>query len=420
MNGRDVRLPPSALSVGYVLTHYPRLSQTFIAGEISAVENAGVRVTTFAMNAPALSERSAPGATEAIDRTIYLKPQWGRAAIALASLMLSHPVGVARVVVMASASAGGSPRRFIRRMSHLLQAALVAKASMRRRLDYLHAHFGLAPATIAWLASALSAAAGRRLPFGFTIHGFHDFEDQAESRLDLKARDAAQVLCISDFTRSQLCLVTDSALRPRFAVARCGIDLNRFAYREPPAKKGASSVLAVGRLSAEKGFDVLIEALAILAQEGMPLNLTIVGEGPMRSSLVESARAAGVAHLIEFTGELLPDEVHERLMRADIFCLPSLSEGLPVSIMEAMAVGVPVVTTWIAGIPELAESEVTALTVPPVRPDALAVSLRRLAADDHLRLRLARAARRRIEDRHDLVTCGRAVANRFQVAALDD
>jgi glycosyltransferase involved in cell wall biosynthesis len=406
----------AGLRVGYVLTHYPRLAQTFIAGEIAAVERSGVIVLPFAMNPPSASEQAAPGAAERMAHTTYLKPQMGRALMALAEQMLRHPIGVGRVAAMALASAGGSPQRMVRRLAHLVQAAVVAQEARRERLAYLHAQFGLAPATIAWLASALTAIAGPRIPFGFTIHGFHDFVDAAETRLDLKARDAAQVLCVSDYTRSQLCLVTDPMLWPRFHVARCGVDLGAFHYRQPPERDGLATVLAVGRLSAEKGFDVLIAALAQLKQSGAAQRLVLVGDGPLRSALEEAALSSGVAELIEFAGELPSAEVRAHLDRADLFCLPSFSEGLPISIMEAMAAGVPVVTTWIAGIPELAEAGVTALTVPPSRADALAEAMRRLADDAPLRLRLSLAARARVEERHDQDRCGAIVAQHFKTA----
>ena len=370
------------------------------------------------MNPPSASERSAPGAAERIARTVYLKPQMARAVLAYLRLLLRHPLATGRVTAAAMASAGGSLPRTVRRAAHLLQAALVAEEARRMGLDYLHAQFGLAPATIAWLASGLAAAAGRRLPFGFTIHGFHDFVDSAETRLDLKARDAAQVLCVSDYTRSQLCLVTDPALWPRFHVARCGVDLAAFPYREPPDQGEPPTVLAVGRLSSEKGFDVLIDALAQLKRSGAPQRLVLVGDGPLRASLERAARDSGVAELIEFAGELPPAEVRTRLEKADLFCLPSFSEGLPISIMEAMAVGVPVVTTWIAGIPELAEDGVTALTVPPARSDALAAALHRLASDTALRLRLSRGARSKVEEQHDQDRCGAVVAERFRAAAV--
>lgn len=391
------------------MTHYPKLAQTFIANEIDALERAGTTIAPFAMNEPETSERKAPGAQQRIVRTTYLKAAPFRAVWALVRQSLRHPPAMARVWAMAVASAGGDPRRIARRIAHLAQAAALADSAARQGIERLHAHFGLAPATIAWLATAIARAHGRQeAAFSFTIHGFHDFVDPAEARLELKARDAAAVLCISDYTRSQLCLVTDPELWPRMRVARCGIDLAAFPYRDPP-ENPEPTILALGRLSPEKGFAVLIDAVAQLRREAIPASLRIVGDGPERAALEAAAREAGIAEAVSFAGELPPAAVRRELAEADIFCMASFSEGLPISLMEAMAIGLPVVSTWIAGIPELAEDEATALTVPPARPDALANALRRLANDADLRQRLARAARARVERDYDLDRCAAAV-----------
>lgn len=392
------------------MTHYPRVAQTFIAGEIDAVEDAGVAIRCFAMNPPEAGELAAPGARERAARTLYLKPSPLRAVGALLALLMRHPAGVAKVFAQAVASAGGSPGRTLRRIAHLLQAARLAQEVNWQGIDHLHAHFGLAPATIAWLASSLTRFTGRPIGFSFTIHGFHDFADIAEARLDLKARDASAVVCISDFTRSQLCLLTEPALWSKFHVLRCGVDLSKLTYRAPLSSTSELNVLAVGRLSAEKGFALLLDAVARLRGEGIVVSLRLVGDGPLRTALEDAALAAGIAPAVTFTGELPPEEVRQELRRADIFCLPSFSEGLPVSIMEAMATGVPVVTTWIAGIPELAENGVTALTVPPARADALAEALRRLANEPALREHLSREARRRVEALHSQTRNGAQMA----------
>lgn len=407
--------PAEVARVGYVMTHYPKLAQTFIANEIDAVEREGLAVTCFAMNAPDAVERAAPGAEAKIARTTYLKAAPLGAVATLLRQSLRHPLAMVRVWGMALRSGGGDVRRMARRVAHLAQAARVADDSASLGITRLHAHFGLAPATIAWLATAIARAHGREeAAFSFTIHGFHDFADPAEARLELKAREAAAVLCISDFTRSQLCLTTEAALWDRYHVARCGIDLGAFAYRDPPIPAGPLTVMALGRLSAEKGFGVLIDAVAQLHREGVPLRLRLVGDGPMRGELEATARAAGIADAVSFAGEQPPAAVRDELARADLFALASFSEGLPVSLMEAMAIGVPTVTTWIAGIPELAENDVSALTVPPARADALADALRRLAQDPALRLRLARAGRERVERQHDLGRCGAVVATLLQ------
>ncbi|WP_195908510.1 glycosyltransferase family 4 protein [Novosphingobium sp. Gsoil 351] len=319
---------------------------------------------------------------------------------------------MARVWRLAVSSGGGHPARIVRRLSHLAQAALVARCAEREGIERLHAHFGLAPATIVWLATAIARASGRDdAKFSFTIHGFHDFFDAAETRLDLKAADAAAVFCISDFTRSQLCLTTDPGLWPRFHVVRCGIDLSTFAYRDPPTLGSRRRIVALGRLSPEKGFAVLIEAVAALLKRRKDLDLRIIGEGQARGALEAQIAALGVGHSISLTGELAPDEVRHELGASDVFSMPSFSEGLPISIMEAMAVGVPVVTTWVAGIPELARDGSTALTVAPSDSAGMAKAIERLLDDGPLRLRLARAARTRVEQQHDINRCGETVAH---------
>ncbi|WP_294039637.1 glycosyltransferase family 4 protein [Sphingomonas sp.] len=389
------------------MTHYPRNAQTFIAGEIDGVRAAGVEVACFAMNRPDARELAVVGAQEKASVTTYLKDSpLGAIGDALA-ITLRHPVGMSRIIGAAINSGGGSVRRTIRRLAHLAQAARLARVAKAQGVRHLHAHFALAPATIAWFASRMMSLDGQPVGFSFTIHGFHDFVDPGETRLDLKAHAADAVVCISDFTRGQLFLNSDPAVWPRARVIRCGIDLAAWQFATPERVAGAPTIVALGRLSAEKGFGILIEALAQLQEA----KLRLVGDGPQRAVLTALADRLGVSERVTFVGELPPEQVRAELRAADIFCLPSFSEGLPVSIMEAMAAGVPVVATWIAGIPELAQDGVTALTVPPARVDALAEALRRLADDPALGRKLADAARARVEAHHDQAINGRAMAD---------
>lgn len=391
------------MSVGYVMTHYPRNAQTFIAGEVEGVRRAGVEVVPFAMNRPDAAELAMAGAREKAAETTYLKEGAVGAALALS---VRHPFAMAGLVATALKSGGGSPKRMARRLAHLAQAARLARAG--KGLRHLHAHFGLAPATIAWFASRMLSWDGAAVGFSFTIHGFHDFADPAETRLDLKAPVAAAVVCVSDFTRGQLFLHAAPDTWPRAHVVRCGIDLDAWAFA-PRARDGMPTIMALGRLSPEKGFTVLIEAMA-----RVPARLVLVGDGPDRGAIEAAIARHRLGDRVTLAGELPPDGVRAKLREADIFCLPSFSEGLPVSIMEAMAAGVPVVTTWIAGIPELAENNVTALTVPPARADALADALGRLVEQPELGTRLAKAARERVEAQHDQAANGRAMADLFR------
>lgn len=407
----------AALRVGYVMTHYPRLAQTFIAGEIDSVAAAGVEVIPFAMNRPDAHERTRPGAPEREGATTYLKDRPLGAIGDTLALVARHPLAMAGIARDALRSAGGDGRRAARRLAHFVQAARLARAARRQGLRHLHAHFGLAPASIAWFASRMASLGGERVGFSFTIHGFHDFADPAETRLDLKARAADAVVCVSDFTRSQLCLLSDPVLWPRYHVVRCGVDLARWPFRPRARTNATPVVIAVGRLSAEKGFAVLLDAMGVLRDREVAAHLLLVGDGAERASLAAQVERLGLDGRVTFAGELPPDQVRQRLEEADIFCLPSFSEGLPVSIMESMAAGVPVVATCIAGIPELAVNKETALTVPPARADALASALETLLTEPDTAARLAQAGRARVEAQHDQMANGRAMADLLRTLA---
>ena len=389
-------------SVAYVMTHYPRVALTFIAGEIDAVERRGITIHPFAMNMPADVDLGSEVSRARRDRTTYLKASWPRALGAFFRHGLKHPLAMTRLAARALSISGWDVGLAIRRMAHLVEAALLAQESTRRGVKHIHAHFGLAPATIAWFASDimnLEQPGGVR--WSFTIHGFHDFVDDAEARLDLKAATAAFVVCISDFTKSQLCRITHPQHWDRFHVVRCGIDLEKFAFRGERALAEKPRIITVGRLAAEKGQLILLRAIAALRERGIEVELTLVGDGPLKGWIEGEISRLGLKDQVLLTGEVSAEEVNSYLVAADIFCLSSFSEGLPVAIMEAMAIGVPVVSTYIAGIPELAIDGKTALTVPAGNVDALAEALARMITDDEFRKEAVRAAHKEVVQRHD-------------------
>lgn len=394
----------STVRLGVVTTHYPQLSQTFVANEIAELRAIGFEVETFSLNAPADSDvRTEEGARE--QRTTFYIKQAGAGAVQRAALrvFVRHPAAAARFVRASLRGVGLDPRAVVWRCFHIGEAILVRDHCRRAGIGHLHAQFGQATATVAWLAHELDAAvADGSLTWSFTIHGFHEFVNEQRSQLDRKAESAAFVACVSDFTRAQLMRITTPDLWGRLHVVRVGIDFERFTYAPRPNLRAPAVVLMVGRLSTEKGHNVLIDALAQLRRAGADVLVELVGDGDHRSGIEEHARRVGVADFVRILGELPPETVAQRLREADVFCLPSFAEGLPVSIMEAMAVGTPVVTTYVSGIPELAIDRETAMVVPAGNADALAYALASLLADEALRTRLTTNAARRVRQHHDL------------------
>lgn len=393
--------PAGEFRVAYVMTHYPRVALTYIAGEIDEVERRDGRIFPIVMNMPNAEDLTSEEARDRQRRSSYLKSSPMRVAAATLGVAARHPVKMARLLFAAFHSARSDLSIMARRIVHLSYSALAAKICRDQNIRHLHAQFGLAPATIAWFASEiLNFDSHTQSTWSFTIHGFHDFVNETDSRLDLKGGSASFVICVSDFTRSQLCRVTDPRYWERFHVIRCGIDLAAFSLRKPRLQREVPRVAIVGRLSPEKGHAILLEAASKLSRGGTPVDVEIIGDGSFHDQIRNLSIKLGIEKRVIFSGELLPDEIACRLADADIFCMASFAEGLPISIMEAMAVGVPVVTTWIGGIPELAVNDVTALTVPPGNSDALAAAIKRLVTDRTLAEKLSSAARVAVEQLH--------------------
>lgn len=393
-------------AIAYVMTHYPRVATTFISGEIDEIRRLGGQIHTIAINTPSEQDVPTAQARTERDQTVYLKATGPlRLLSTFLATSLRHPLGMTKLTIRAISSARLDVPLTIRRLAHLCYACVLIKDCRAKDVRHVHAHFGQAPATIAWF----TAAVGRLRPdeqytWSFTIHGFQDFVDENVGRLDLKAADAAFVICVSDFTRAQLCRVADPVYWNRFHVVRCGIDVTAFAMRPIRSMRPVPRVILVSRLSPEKGHLVLFEAARILQDRGIALDIELVGSGPFEAQLRIAEQSFGLLRPVVYLGELLPDMVSQRLTEADIFCLPSFAEGLPVSMMEAMAVGVPVVSTFIAGIPELAVNGETALTVPASNAAELSVALQRLVQDPALVERMVQAARQRVEARHERTT----------------
>lgn len=406
------------LKLAYVMTHYPRVALTFIAGEVDEMERRGAAIFPIVMNAPGASDLGTQEARERQRRSLYLKASPARVATEVLGLFLRHPLKMSGLALTAIRSARWDARLVARRLVHLGYGAVAARHCRLNGIGHLHAQFGLAPATIAWFACTIvNFDRGSACTWSFTIHGFQDFIEEADARLDLKAASASFVVCISDFTRSQLCRVTDPSLWDRFHVVRCGIDLVAFSQRPSRPMRSVPRVVIVGRLSPEKGHGILLEAISRLARDDMGLEVEIIGDGPFAEAIRREERALGIDKQVVHAGELLPEEVAHRLADADIFCMASFSEGLPISIMEAMAVGVPVVTTWIGGIPELAVNEVTAMTVPPGNSEALAKALKRLLLEPKLCDRLITEGRAAVERMHSRQANGERLFELFRKTA---
>lgn len=393
------------MKIAYLVNRYPAVSHSFIRREIAGVRSAGHDVTSFSIRAPAANLPDARDREEA-ERTAVILAAGGIALIGAAlGMAVSRPGGFVRALSLAMRVMLDEPRRGWRHLAYLVEACWLA-----RRLaghDHLHAHFGTNPAAIARLVHRLTG-----LPYSFTVHGPDEFD--APQALDLhgKVAEARFVAGVSSFGRSQLMRWSDPADWSRIAVVRCGVD--DLFLAEPPARAPVSPQLcSVARLSAQKGLPLLIEAAAMLAARGTDFRLVLVGDGEMRAEIEAMIAARGLSQHVTITGYVDAGGVRDVLLASRAMVLPSFAEGLPVVIMEALALRTPVIVSAIAGTPELVDGQCGWLipagsveAIADAMADALAASPERLAA-------MGDIGRGRVIDMHDSARNGAALAARI-------
>jgi len=236
--------------------------------------------------------------------------------------------------------------------------------------------------------------------YSITFHGWPVFFDAEASRVKEKVLAAQFTRSISYFCRSQLMMFSASEDPAQFKVVHCGLTIDNYQFRTPREK--VERLFCAARLSPEKGHLFSLQALKILHDRGCRLELRLAGDGPARRRLEHLSRELGIADHVRFLGNLSEREVAEELQAADLFLLSSFVEGIPVSAMEAMAVGVPVIATNVAGTSELIEDGRTGLLVRPSDPQALADAIARMMQDHPFRLRVAQLGRQKVVDEFDV------------------
>ena len=383
------------LVVGYVVRKFPVLSETFILNEMLALEAKGVEVHVFPL-APTRDPRFHDGLCR-LQATIHYVPGLG-----------DHR----SLLRYARRQAKRNPRRYWRRLLgvlatgrpsllwRFLQASYVAERARKVGVQHLHAHFANRTTTVAQQASHLIG-----VPFSFTAHAFDVFRGADERVIERKMADARFTATVSEYNVGFLQALANGS-RPRIELVRNGIDMDRFAPAEA-TPGGPFTILAVARLVEKKGLPILIDACRILRDRGLDFRCEIVGKGRMRAELERMIRAAKLRDRVQLLGPLPQQEIVGRYHRAHVVTLPAIvgsdgnREGLPVSIVEALASGVPVVSTPVTGIPEAVRDGVNGLIVPEGDPVALAEALERLMTEPELLDRLRSAARESVRAEYE-------------------
>lgn len=394
--------------ISYLINQYPKVSHSFIRREILALEAQGVQVQRIALRG--WSDQVVDSQDEAERAKTQYVLQEGAAGLlrAVLALALGRPLAFVRALAQAARLGWRADRPWAYHFIYLAEACVIARWMAAANSRHLHAHFGTNPAMVCVLVQTLS---GRS--FSFTVHGPEEFDKPGTLRLREKVRAARFVAAISSFGRSQLMRWADTADWPKIHIVHCGLDAR---YKAAPKAIAAEPgrLVCVGRLCEQKGQLLLLQALKIVVDRKCPVKLVLAGDGEMRAEIEQEVTRLGLGAHVEITGWISGDVVEQQLLRAQAMVLPSFAEGLPVVIMEAMALARPVITTYVAGIPELVRQAESGWLVPAGDVQALAQAMQDCleCAPEQL-LEMGRKGRARVLVRHDVDTEAAKLAARF-------
>lgn len=383
------------MRIGYLVNQYPTPSHSFIRREIQALEALGVEVVRFSIRESKVGIADPEDEKEAA-KTHYIL---GHDEMGLVRSLLTGPwlktAGRSAVEqAVRLATRGGRPGAHA---AYLAEAFHLVRLCEEHRVRHVHVHFGTNSTAVAMMARSLHGPS-----YSFTSHGPEEYDKADSISLAEKIERAEFVAGVSSFGRSQLWRYTPVRFWNKIHVVRCGLGQDYWSHVPTPVPD-VDRLVCVGRLCEQKGQVILLEALGKLAQVGLRPRVVFVGDGDMRRDVEQRAEQLGVSAQIEITGWAAGDRVKQELAQARALVLPSFAEGLPVVIMEAMAMGRPVVSTYVAGIPELVIPNETGWLVPAGHVERLADALRQLLTAPVDRLSAYGASgRERVQAAHDV------------------
>ncbi len=382
----------------YLLSRYPAVSHTFFLNEVQQLRGLGFDIDVASINKPdRIGSFLSAAETEEAAETFYIKSTGaGWAAVIAAKTLVLRPHVFMRGIMAALRLGRSDPGASIYALFYFFEALILGDWMRLRKHLHLHIHFSGPVATVGMIASL-----AWRFPYSLTVHGPDEFYEVEKLYLRQKIENARFIICISNFCRSQLMRIASPEHWDKMHVVRLGVDTSIFAPKQRVREANHKvEILCVGRLVPSKGQLILLRAAEDLTSRGYSLRVRLVGDGPDRRHL-EAFAKDGATEVI-FEGSKSHDEVRNLLADADFFVLASFAEGVPVALMEAMALEIPCVSTYIAGIPELIRDGLDGLLVPASSVESLATALQRLIDNPALRKSLGAAAAQRAFESYNL------------------
>ncbi|GAA5526484.1 glycosyltransferase [Herpetosiphon gulosus] len=391
-----------AQPIAYMMSRFPHLSETFILREMLEMERLGWEVKLF----PLMLQQQAVVHDEAKRWIPLAQPQpFISPHVALSSLqrLVKQPLKTSSIVAKTLAESATAPSELVRKLALIPKAITLAKHMQAQQIAHIHCHYATYPAFAAWIINRLTG-----IPYSFTVHGHDIFVNRA--MLPTKARGASAIMAIAEFHREFLVEKLGEWVRDRIHIVHCGIRPERYQPQPKPAGE-RFEILTTGSLQDYKGHPFLIQACSFLRDRGVAFRCRIIGGGEDRPMLEQLIAEKQLTGMVELLGPQPETAVRELLATADCYVQASIitpsgkMEGIPVSLMEALACELPVVASRMSGIPELVRHGETGYLVPPANAAALADQL--LYVRDHPEEAASYAARGRelVQSDFNLVTC---------------
>ncbi len=353
------------MTIAYLVNQYPKVSHSFIRREIAGLQACGVQIVRFALRSCG---------SELVDEADKLELQKTRVvlAVGIAGLLvnllltaLTRPVRFFKALWLMLQTSKLSERNILYHLTYLAEACVLLGWCSKLGIKHVHAHFGTNSTTVAMLCQTLGGPS-----YSFRLHGPEEFDRPLGLYLGEKIKRAAFVVAVSSFGKSQLLRWCDRSDWSKIHVVHCGADEIFLSQPHTPVPE-TPRLACIGRLSEQKGHLLLLEAADRLAAEGLPFKLVLASDGPLRGEIETLISQLSLQDHVEITAWARNSQVQQQILAARAMVLPSFAEGLPVVVMEALALGRRVISTYVAGIPELVEPGVCGWLVPAGSFEAL-------------------------------------------------
>lgn len=401
-----------SMRIAYFINQYPKVSHSFIRREILALERQGVEVQRIALRGWDAELQDADDASERA-KTRYVLQHGIKGLLAPAwQVLRAQPRRFFRALQLAMRVGLRADRAWPYHLVYLAEACQVLQWLQAGEARHVHAHFGTNSTEVVMLANVLGGPA-----YSFTVHGPEEFDKPQFLHMGEKVRRAAFVAAVSSYGRSQLFRWVAHDHWAKVKVVHCGLERS-FHEVAPVGVPTAPRLVCVGRLCEQKGQLLLLEAARVLVARSIAFELVLAGDGEMRGQVEALIARHGLQQQVRITGWISSAQVREEILAARALVLPSFAEGLPVVIMEAMALRRPVLTTYVAGIPELVRPGENGWLFPAGAVDELAAAMADcLAQPAEVLQRMGEAARQRVLQRHDIDTEAARLASYFKASA---